>query len=176
MGAAAYPDHLVARDRQLLTSSGSRRAPVMSPHKSLVFALVFGLLASVTACGKQGNSAKMREMYRCWEIGWTIIEGCIASRGKDACMSMAESWFDGTKQDVTVIDNNAAFDSEKERCAKTTGYGSWNQLAADDITDEMAEALLQLPVAVRAKDVAAIRTERRTFEQMFEHGRAARCV
>jgi hypothetical protein len=44
----------------------------------------------------------------------------------------------------------------------------WNQLAADDMTDDMAEALQALQAAVKTKDLPAIRTARAKVRQLLD--------
>ncbi len=132
-------------------------------------ALLMFVLALATGCSKKpGNSDKAREIYHCWELGWRIIEGCFAS-GRPDCDDMADEWFESVKPDVITHDPSKAFASEKERCARTTGVTSWNQLSADDINDEMADALQELQPAVRSRNLPAIRAARAKVRAALGH-------
>lgn len=135
--------------------------------RALVVATIAVIAVAGAGCGKKGQSAKMRDLYHCWEIGWQIVSSCYERRGTD-CDAMSEDWFETNKTGVTVLDSNAAFATEKEKCARTTGIGVWNQLSADDITDDMADALQALQAAVKSHDLDAIRPARARVRELLD--------
>jgi hypothetical protein len=121
-------------------------------------------------CSKKGESAKMRDVYHCWEVGWQLVEGCYARRGAEDCDAWAEDWFETNKTGVTVLDSNKAFASDREKCAQDAvrGLSVWNQLSAEDITDPMADALQELQAGVKKHDLPAIRTARAKVRQLLD--------
>jgi hypothetical protein len=129
--------------------------------------VVIAMIAAVGCGKKNGNSDKAREIYRCWELGWQVVESCYKGRPAAECDDFAAPWFE-TNKDVTVLDGNSAFDSQKERCAKTTGLSSWNALTADDITDDMADALQDLQAGVKSHDLLKIRAARTRVRAALE--------
>ncbi len=126
-------------------------------------------VAALAGCSKKGESQKLRDIYHCWEIGWQLVDGCYARKGGE-CESWAEDWFETSKSGVTVIDSNKAFASDREKCAQDAvrGQSVWNKLAADDMTDDMAEALQTLQAAVKSHDLPAIRTARARVRQLLD--------
>ncbi len=133
-------------------------------------ALVLIVAAALTGCSKKGESQKLRDVYHCWEIGWQLVDGCYSTRGGAACSEWAEDWFETTNTGITVLDSNKAFATDRQKCAQDAvrGLSVWNQLAADDMSDDMADALQALQAAVKAKDLAAIRTARAKVRQFLD--------
>lgn len=130
---------------------------------------VFVAVIALAACGKKGESQKLRDVYHCWEVGWQLVDGCYSRRGAGDCEKWAEDWFE-TNTGVVVLDSNKAFVSDKEKCAQDAvrGLSVWNQLAADDMTDDMADALQALQAAVKKHDLPAIRTARGRVRQLLD--------
>lgn len=133
--------------------------------RSLTLALVAAL--ALAGCNKKGESAKLRDVYHCWEMGWQAVERCSTHHLGD-CAAWAEDWFESNKTGVTVLDSNAAFASDKAKCARTTGISAWNTLAAEDMSDDMAEALLELQAGVKKQDLAAIRSARSKVRALLD--------
>jgi hypothetical protein len=133
-------------------------------------ALSLAVIAALAGCSKKGESQKLRDVYHCWEIGWQLVDGCYATRGAGACAEWADDWFETTNTGITVLDSNKAFATDRQKCAQDAvrGLSVWNQLAADDMTDDMAEALQALQAAVKTKDLPAIRTTRAKVRQLLD--------
>ncbi len=129
--------------------------------RTLALALVI-MAATLAGCSKKAESQKLRDTYHCWEIGWQIVDTCYSRGGAAECSEWADDWFETTNTGITVLDSNKAFATDRQKCAQDAvrGLSVWNQLAADDMSDDMAEALQALQAAVKAKDLAAIRSAR----------------
>ena len=136
--------------------------------RTLALALVI-MAATLAGCSKKAESQKLRDTYHCWEIGWQIVDTCYSRGGAAECSEWADDWFE-TTSGLTVHDSNKAFVSDKEKCAQDAvrGRSVWNQLAADDMTDDMADALQALQAAVKTKDLAGIRSARATVRQLLD--------
>ena len=136
--------------------------------RSLTISLL--TLAALAGCGKKGESAKMRDLYHCWEIGWQIVESCY-SYGRDTeCKAWADDWFESTNTGVTMLDSNKAFASDREKCAQDAVRGAtvWNKLSPEDISDDMAATLETLQTAVKKKDIPGIRSARARVRQLLD--------
>ncbi len=136
--------------------------------RSLIITLA--ALAALAGCSKKGESQKLRDVYHCWEIGWQVVDSCYSTRGAAACAEWADDWFESTNTGITVLDSNKAFVTDRQKCAQDAvrGLSVWNQLAADDMSDDMADALQALQAAVKAKDLAAIRSARTKVRQFLD--------
>ncbi len=132
--------------------------------------ITFLAVAALAGCGKKGESQKLRDVYHCWEVGWQLVDGCYSKRGAGDCDSWAEDWFETSKTGVTVLDSNKAFATDREKCAQDAvrGQSVWNQLAADDMTDDMADALQYLQAAVKHHDLPGIRSARAKVRQLLD--------